>query len=408
MQKLDTQRIRDQIEARQLKRWWVAEQLAINRRTLHRWLSKPTVSLSYSVATSLADLLECSIDDICCASIPKVASTQDQLMAVKALISPDLLQSMIPAHQFSIFEQLAKGLIVPGLAPLDLGNLYMNISLSLFRQSKLDEAATYAQLAKQIALQTGASELELRANMQLSYRAYLKGDANACFEMDQQNLRLAQKLADQKQIAANLSNLGDQYLSFGHYANSHAYQQRAIDIYQTLNQEAGNTGTHLAFCYIGLSQLYIETGELKKAFDALVIALKYAEKAGFQRGLADCYRHEALCHSARHDPQAITLINKASEIYRDLKIEEVIIHVDASRIFRNAGLLEKSYSQSKHALELANAKHSSILSAFAHREMYFALLHMNDARATQHRDLAIATFTQAGLHHQVKLMTDPG
>ncbi len=163
------------IESLGLRRWWLAEQLGINRRTLHRWLNGQTQHISDTAATKLAANLGCSVAEL---SEPEdTASHQDQLEEAKALAASNLLANMSPGHEFALYTQLAKGMLVPGLDKQALGQLYMNIALAHFRQSELDEAVRYAERAQKIATEIGDEHLWVRANMQLSYRRYLDGDA---------------------------------------------------------------------------------------------------------------------------------------------------------------------------------------------------------------------------------------
>jgi|TARA_Y100000310_G_C20666317_1_gene807688 DNA-binding Xre family transcriptional regulator len=184
MARLNHSFVREIIKQKNYRKWWVAEQLGISRRTLHRWLSGETEDVPETMLKQLAALLNCSIQDVTHWTKPE-STHLDQIAAAQSLISSGVLESLMPAHHFEMFEKLAKGLIVPGLSPTELGNLYMSLALALFRQSKLEEAANYVALAKVIALEEGDRLLELRANMQLSYRAYLQGDARLGLQMDE-------------------------------------------------------------------------------------------------------------------------------------------------------------------------------------------------------------------------------
>jgi transcriptional regulator with XRE-family HTH domain len=235
MSAIDPGLVTDRIEQLQLRRWWVAEQLGISRRTLQRWLNGSTVSVSDEAIRQLAALLDCAPSEI--TKGVGLASREDQIEAARALISSDLLFAVIPQHKFDLYVKLAKGMLVAGLDTSELGSLYMNLSLAFFRQGQLDEAAKYAEQVQEFAAELDDLQLLLRAKMQLSYRAFLKGDAIKGLQMEYENLELAQSINSPMLIAANRSNIADQCLLFGRYLESESQQLEAIEIYQTPREQ---------------------------------------------------------------------------------------------------------------------------------------------------------------------------
>ena len=333
MAKLNAVVSRDLIERRGLQHWWIAEQIGINRRTLHRWLSGKTLNISPTSIEALAEVLACSPEAITSPDIKIVASPNDQLNAAHTLIGSRSMEELLVGHRFKEYEALAKGLLVPGLTRTDLGELYQRVAHVLMRQSKLDECRQYALLAHEIALQTSNDPLKLRAGMLLSYARYIAGDARGCLHLDQANLREARRLEQPWQVAANLSNLADQYLDFGRYTRSIRLQRSAIEIYTKLD-----SAMSLAFCHLGLFQLYREINDSNQARGELDLAEFQVERVGFKRGYGDVASGRALLLSdAGEHQKAINELNTALTAYKALNINERRNFRYASLIYQRAG-----------------------------------------------------------------------
>jgi len=354
---------RDFVNARidelELRRWWVAEQLDVSRRTLHRWLTGSTSHVPPARLKLLAALLDADVGQLTLDSPPVRATPNDQVEAARTLLGSDLLESMMPPHQFAIYEQLAKGLVVPGLTRSELGNLYMAICLAVFRQGKLEEAWRYARLAADIAHEIDDDVLRLRAHMQLSYREYISGNAERALAMDEENLALAQRLGIRKHIAANLSNVADQYLDFDRYEESLDYQTQAIELY-----EQENIPTSLVFCHLGLVMLFLETGEDARARRHLQEARRWAESGNFLRGRADCDQLEALLLArAGEHARALACIEGAIDQYATLGIRETRIFANASRVYRLAGRTDDARALLDQGMVLARERNSPMMEA---------------------------------------------
>lgn len=331
-----------------LRRWWIAEQIGVDRRTLYRWLSGKTGRIPDAKLRRLAEIVKVDVPDLLTTAQPFTATAADQVRAARSLLDSNLLESLMPPHQFGLFERLAKGLVVEGLSDEELGHLYMAISLALFRQSKLDDAFHYASLARQIARTLGDRHLQLRAAMQLSFREYVRGDHLLAIRLDHANLRLARALRHRRLTAANLSNLGDQYCGLGRWQASEAMQREAIRLY-----EQEQVPTSLVFCHLGLVMLYLGKQDHGLAEHHLGVARSIAVEAGFQRGLADCDLFESvwLAETGRSG-DAVARLDAALDAYRRLTIQEPRTYALAARVYRLVGRLADAASVLRQGFDL--------------------------------------------------------
>ncbi len=396
MPRLNHQFVVNQIDAHQLRRWWVAEQLGISRRTLQRWLNGSTANISNPAIKQLADILGCHTREIVAKEVSSsLATHQEQVEAAKALGNSDLLSTMTPGHQFALYTKLARGMLVTGLGKQELGALYMNLSLSQFRQGQLAEAGQYAAEAKAIALEVSDQHLLLRANMQLSYQAYLRGDARQCLKLDDENLNLAKLLEDKKLIAANLSNLGDQYLNFGDFSKSLSYQLEAIAQYEEIGC---GVESNLAFCHLGLAALYLAQERFDDAAESISTARRWSGEGHFARGLADCDRFAALCCSALGEKnQAKQLLLDSEQVYEQLGINEVPVLIDQGLVYARIGESAQSRALLTKAVSLAGARQSVLLEAFAKKALV-------QTGHSEHREFVLQVFQAAGLDYQIEDM----
>lgn len=173
---LDAQKLSDRIEALELRRWWIAEQLNIDRITVSRWLTGRTKKIKESNLENLVRLLDCRAQDITVAREPIVgASKQDCLIAVEQILAKDLIYLLAPSEDFALAEKIMKALVHPDLPTHLLAQLYLKISTSLWRQQKFQEAKRCVKRSIEMAIDADASNDEYRARLQLALLEMFSG-----------------------------------------------------------------------------------------------------------------------------------------------------------------------------------------------------------------------------------------
>ncbi|MEM7364626.1 MAG: hypothetical protein AAF525_11415 [Pseudomonadota bacterium] len=358
MPSLNLETTNNLIKAKSLQRWWIAEQLNIDRRTLHRWLTGKTANIPQHQVTALSRLLDCSPETLTILNEQRTADDA-QIKAVHALLSPGLLEDLTPSHRFEEFQALAQGLSVPGLSQNECAQLNHRMAIALLRQSKLVELPMYALRARELALLTGDNTLALKTQMLLSYSKYLAGHVRTCLQMDVQNLREARRLKDPWQTAANLSNLADQFCDFGCFDRSLRLQKRAIRGYESLD-----ASTSLVFCWLGVAGCFLAIDKTEEAKNACTQAGAHSRSVNFKRGFADEQRLRAQIEvRSGNVSTAAQLIDDAMVRYRKLNIEEAQILADASLVWRKAGDAKKARCFAEQGLRLARERHHVIAEA---------------------------------------------
>jgi|TARA_B100000315_G_C14583149_1_gene591562 tetratricopeptide (TPR) repeat protein len=214
------------------------------------------------------------------------------------------------------------------------------------------------------------------------------------------NLLRAKELDIPLQIAANLSNVADQYLRFGDYERSEDLQHEAIEIYEELGH-----GPSLTFCYLGLVYLYLELVDRHSTQCSLQKARHWSEHSKFRRGLADCDRLLALAcaeQGSASKQEIQSLVERSLQQYQVLKIEEVPILVDIGRTYRLIGKNKQAQDTLTGALELSQREQTVMLEGFVRAELFHTLQRSNHKQARRHQETAKEILCEAGLTHMAE------
>lgn len=135
--------IRNRIVALSLKQWWLAEQIGVDQKTVRRWLQGKVKQVKYENAKALADKLECELNEIMLSTDEDLLATpEDQKRAAELIASSQLMEKLGPIHEWDVLEALLKATIIPNLPAFVLGELYNKLSVTCWRQSKIDQANT--------------------------------------------------------------------------------------------------------------------------------------------------------------------------------------------------------------------------------------------------------------------------
>mgnify|MGYP003394845959 CR=1 FL=1 len=120
-----------------LKQWWLAEQVGVDRKTVMRWLQGQVKSVQSENIEALCRVLSCNTSDLCLENAAdQLASIDDQKQAAQLLAQSSLIEKLGPIGEWNVIESLLKATIVPGLPINTLGDLYNQLTIASWRQSK--------------------------------------------------------------------------------------------------------------------------------------------------------------------------------------------------------------------------------------------------------------------------------
>lgn len=334
----------------QLKRWWIAEQIGVDRKTITRWLTGQTRRIHADNLDRLASLLECLPEELVLEShVEGSASHQDQALAAKLIEQENLLEILTPSGKWPLLEELIKVAMQPDLPKPLLGQLYNYLSIAAWRKSELDKAEEYMLKAKQIGEETKFKSVVARARLNeatiLSFRGKVGQSLEAYHEcVDQQKF-----LEDDMVAASAMSNLGSVYHEYGDLQSSEIYQKQAIAAFIKLDKPV-----NISIAWIGLGALYVDLNRYQDAENAVDQALHFTDKGRWLRGFADAHLVNAWVSVAKKDIlQARTSLVEAQSRYKELSISESRPLICEAMILR----AEHKYDLATQCLHSAFNKH---------------------------------------------------
>lgn len=334
----------DRLRELELKQWWLADQLGVDRKTVARWLSGRVKRISPDNLANLAAALSSTPEALTLRdSADAFATREEQAEAARLIADTRLIETLGPQHQWKVLESLIKATLQPHLPLPLLGQLYNQLSIAAWRQSDLARAEGYADKAHAVAVRAKSKSLAVEVALNRATIAAFRGRLAEALALYEDCLVNAAYLADDVTRGKAWSNLGATYLDYGDPVLAIAYQQRAILAFSTLDRPL-----NLAIAWLGLAEAALEKREVPRARDAAGEAETHAAAAGFKRGLADVSLTLARAdlveaEPARFEDRAVLLTSARSHLddaftaYRALGIDEGTQHLAAAQLARLSG-----------------------------------------------------------------------
>lgn len=322
-----------------LKNWWVAEAIGVDRKTVGRWLSGKVKTIKSENLQALASCLKCDPQDLVLKDESAIlVSKEEQAIAAQLIVQEDLLATLTPLGQWPLLESIVKATLQPNLPIPVMGKLYNLLSICSWRQSKMDKAQAFADKALELGHKVGHMGVKAQARNNLaiifSYQGKLK-DAIALYESV---VRERQFIEEDRTVAAALSNLAQDYQSYGDFEKSRKIQLEAITLYSTL---ALPLNLSIAHCALGL--LETEVGNFKEAQAALEKSLELAYTANYLRGISAHKIYLADCLAQMGDlDKAEVLLSEGFRGMAELNLHEALNYEIRARFFRLKKMYQKA------------------------------------------------------------------
>ncbi|MCC7478662.1 helix-turn-helix transcriptional regulator [bacterium] len=165
---LNQHALAERMQALGLKQWWLADQIAVDKRTVNRWLTGRVRRISRDNLERLAAQLKCSEDELVLADETDTRATQkEQQQASQMLLDPAAQLMFAMREEYSLYESLIKAVMHPNMSIAELCRIYAKLTKLAASQEQREQAARYAKLALQYAIRCGDVEQEFssRANL---------------------------------------------------------------------------------------------------------------------------------------------------------------------------------------------------------------------------------------------------
>lgn len=364
-----------------IKQWWLAEQVGVDRKTVIRWTQGQVRSIQPESVTALARILSCEVDDLTLSDeADQLASTEDQKSAAQLLAGSSLIDKLGPIGEWNVIEGLLKATIVPDLPIHVLGELFNQLTIASWRQSKIDQAELYNRKAEDIALRSKdkavlAGALLSKANL-LSWR----GKASSAINTYRECLSL-EPFINPRTLGSIYSNLGAVLYESGDFVAGEELLRKALDRFAVFGKPMNLS---IAWCH--LSMIYLQTGHLDESARACLHSISFAEADSYLRGIAMGKLITSEISARRgEDETAANTLEESLLDFAKLGIEEGLNYEfagrvsmllgkrDAAETFLQKGIsISKDFPLSRAALYFELAKlTSSVDFAEASLKLYF-------------------------------------
>lgn len=153
--------VENRIRDLNLKKWWITEQIKIDRKTLSRWLNGHIRKVSHSNIEQLASVLQCTPKDLIVPEEVEIATSEDRLAAADLIHDKRLFELMQKTAQWRLLESIVKSTVDANCSRLRLGQLYEIIATTKVMLGDYEEAHEFAQKAWDIACEFDDRQLKV-------------------------------------------------------------------------------------------------------------------------------------------------------------------------------------------------------------------------------------------------------
>lgn len=384
--------VKNRIAELGIKQWWLAEQIGVDRKTVVRWVQGRVKSIQKENAASLAKILNCSVEDLTHFNLAdQVATIQDQKTAAALLVSSSLIEKLGPIGEWNVVESLLKATLVPDLPLNILGELYNQLCVASWRQSKLDQAELFNQKAEEIAEKTGdkqvlAAALLSKANL-LSWRGKI-GEATRVYH----DCVTLERFIEPKSLAGAYSNLGAVLYESGDFAAGETFENKAIELFSVHGKPVNLS---IAWCHLAL--LNLRKGSAELALSACEKSADYATQDDYRRGLAMCelIRAEVFALQNKMSESLVALANGLQK-FEQLGIEEGLNYEFAGRVHRLVGRAKEAIQFLKKGISISAEFPMSLASLHFEMAKVLSSDPANRIAAVDHAKTSIKLFETCG------------
>lgn len=265
---INSRRLESEIETKELRIWWIAEKIKVDRKTISRWLAGTVKAAATENVQALADLLECAFDDLVLADqAPIVTGLEPKSSAAELIRQKGLKDLLEPTHNHALLEALVSASIDPNLPPDTLGVLLLDLAHAKIRQHRYKECEEHAQQALKILLNSSDLSLRSRARMSLANVLSLQSKPREALDSMDVSVELARASGDALLLAKGLSNHAHTFFMMARYQEARLLVDEALQLHDGLYKATGKNDTSHCTALRVAMLIAISEGDLIKAQD---------------------------------------------------------------------------------------------------------------------------------------------
>jgi tetratricopeptide (TPR) repeat protein len=342
--------LKNRVAELEIKQWWLAEQVGVDRKTVTRWLQGRVRAIQRANAEALAQVLDCQLNDLILESeTDQLATADDQKNAAALIASSSLIEKLGPIGEWNVIEGLLKATIVPGLPLNILGELYNQLTVASWRQSKIDQAELYNARAEEIAIRSGDKAVLAGALLSKANLFSWRGRTAHAIRTYRECLAL-EKFIAKRTLGATYSNLGAVLYETGHLDEGETLIMKSIEIFENHGKPM-----NLSIAWGHISIVCLELGDLARAEDACRKAIEFAAQDDYRRGeQMELLVQAEISARMNRAEDARAALQKGLEGFARLGIEEGLNYEFAGRISRLIGDKSQAQAYLRKGIEISN------------------------------------------------------
>lgn len=395
---LNTHKLNNHIQDLNLKQWWLARQIGVDRKTVSRWVTGKVKRLSKSNALALSELLSCPLSEITVSDECDVLATQEeQRIAAELIEKEDLLQILSATDHWPLAESLIKTSMLPHLPKRQLGQLYNLLSIAAWRQGHYDDGKKRAERALAIGEELDDPFVAQKARVNIATIESLTGRVTKALEVYEACIEKPQFFAKQRDLGSAYSNLGCLYRSVQRFDESVITQERGLTLF---NQEGIDLNAAISCFSLGV--VLTEMNCYERAISVYEDGHAASTRARYERGkdcavLYSCDPISLKGETERAQELAMAALPNLDKypVY-DLGLREI-----AARVFRRAGQLLLAREQLNIGLE-KSAPFPEIEGLLRFEESRYFLAVGEAKSAKDAQESGNEAFALAGLQRRVR------
>ena len=203
-------------------------------------------------AIALAKVLDCQVSDLIVANeADQMASVEDQKRAAALITTSSLIDKLGPIGEWNVIEAMLKATIVPNLPVNILAEVYNQLAVASWRQSKIDQADLYNQKAEELARRSGDQAALGNALLSKANIFSWRGKTDQSIQTYKVCLSLETYLTP-RTIGSVFSNLGAVLYESGHLEEGEDLQEKAIEAFSF---DGTPTNLSIAWCHLAMINL---------------------------------------------------------------------------------------------------------------------------------------------------------
>ncbi|SMF00906.1 helix-turn-helix domain-containing protein [Pseudobacteriovorax antillogorgiicola] len=346
---IDPEAVKARIAELDLKKWWIAEQIRVDRKTVSRWLNGQVKWVKVENLEALAEILELDVNDISLKSEANLkASAADYKKAAELISSKDMKSMVRSTYNWQLLEYVIKTSMTEELPQDLIGALYLDLAQAFFFQNKIKESAEYVDKCLNIARQLDHELLYWDAMA-------VKAMTETCFGNIKKAIEYYKRCLNEDPESSrewkNLSNLSGALMYAGEFEEALAVSEAKIQDFQS-RKDSQVDEISWAISYLANGSHLADCKHYDRAKESYDKAAEFSERARFSKGIHYTKILRANLESQFSPNEALAVTYEAAhKVLRTIQDDHLYYYYGA-RIYRSLDQFSKARDLLSEAIQM--------------------------------------------------------